>query len=109
MISTKNHFEPFVAILTESGFVKLGNLIEEYQSGQNLSENKLGQLNTLLVTYYFETKNLIHIEIFNAINNQLKKCSGGRKKIIENSIKILHETGSLIRNPKHEQIIGGRK
>ena len=108
MSNTKNHFE-FAAILTESGLVKLGNLIEEYQFGLNLSENKLAQLNTLLVTYYFETKNLIHLEIFSAINNHLNKYSDKGKKIIQNSIKILHENRFLKRNPKCKQIIGVRE
>jgi len=52
MSNARNHFE-FAAILTESGLVKLRNLIEEYQFGLNLSENKLGQLNSLLVTFYY--------------------------------------------------------
>ena len=109
MSSTKNHFEPFAAILTETGLVKLGNLIEEYQSGQILSDNKLAQLSLLLVTYYFETENMIHLEIFNATNNELKKQSGMGRATIQNSIKILHENGLIKRNPNHKRITGGRK
>ena len=107
MSNAKNHFE-FAAILTESGLVKLRNLIEEYQFGLNLSENKLGQLNSLLVTFYFETKNLIHLEIFSATNNHFNTYGDKGKKIIQESIKILHENGFLKRNPKHKQIIGER-
>ena len=109
MSSAKNQIEPFPSILTESGLMKLGNLIEEYQSGQTLSENKLAQLNSLLVTYYFETKNMIHLEIFSATNNQFNKYSNVENEIIQNSIKFLHENGFIKRNPKHKQIIGERK
>ena len=109
MSSTKNQFEPFPSILTESGLVRLGNLIEEYQSGQTLSDIKLAQLNSLLVTYYFETKNMMYLEIFSATGNQLKQHSDMGKKIIQHTIQFLHENGLIQRNPKHKQIIGGRK
>jgi len=108
MSNAQNHFE-FAAILTESGLVKLGNLIEEYQLGENLSDNKLGQLNTLLVTYYYQTGNLIHGQIFSAINSYFeKKHIDKGRKMVRDSIKVLHENGFIKRNPKHKQIIGER-
>ena len=106
MSDAKNHFE-FAAVLTDSSLVQLGNLIEEYQLGGNLSDNKLGRLNTLLLTYYFETGNLIHGEIFSAINEHfVKKHSDKGDKMVRDSIKALHENGFLKRNPKHKQTIG---
>jgi len=106
MSDAKNNFE-FAAVLTDSGLVQLGNLIEEYQLGENLSDNKLGRLNTLLVTYYFETGNIIHGEIFSAINEHfVKKHSDKGVKMLRDSIKALHENGFLKRNPKHKQTIG---
>ena len=89
MSNAQNHFE-FAAILTDSGLIQLGNLIEEYQLGENLSDNKLGQLNTLLVTYYYQTENLIHGKIFSAIDRHFtKKHSDKGRKMVRDSIKTL--------------------
>ena len=108
MSNTESNVE-FAVILTESGLSKLGNLIEEYQLGQNLSENRLGQLNTLLLTYYYETENLIHGKIFSEINSHFEKHSDKGRKMVADSIKILHENGFIKRNPKHKFVIGERK
>jgi len=94
--------------ITESGLTRLGNLIEEYQIAKNLSENKLVQLNILLLTYYFETHNLIHNEIFDEINSNFEKHEE-REKFIPKNIKFLHENGFLKLTSTYSKIKGARK
>ena len=94
-MSYKNISSVFDAVsITESGLIRLGNLIEEYQIAKNLSENKLVQLNILLLAYYFETHNLIHREIFDEVNGNFEKRNE-QKKYIPKNIKFLHENGFL--------------
>ena len=103
-MSYKNISSVFDAVsITESGLIRLGNLIEEYQIAKNLSENKLVQLNILLLTYYFETHNLIHNEIFDEINSNFEKHEE-RKKLIPKNIKFLHENRFLKLTSTYTQI-----
>ncbi len=94
--------------ITESGLTRLGNLIEDYQIARKLSENKLVQLNLLLLTYYFETHNLIHNEIFDEINNNFEKHEE-RNKLIPKNIKFLHENGFLKLTSTNTQFSGEGK
>ena len=92
------HFESLPMTITKYGVVQLGNLIEEYQLKHNLSDYKLAQLHMLLFAYYFETKNIIHEDIFNEIKIHFGKQYEKGEKYIEKVIKSLHENGSLGRN-----------
>ncbi len=103
MNNKQNRFKSLPATITKSGLVQLGNLIEEYQLIPNLSENKLAQLHILLLAYYFETKNIIHDEIFYEIKIHFKKHNDRGKKFIVNAIKYLHENGSLGLNTNYKR------
>ena len=98
MNTKPSNFESLPMTITEFGVVQLGNLVEEYQLEHNLSDYKLAQLHMLLFAYYFETKNIIHGEIFNEIKIHFGKHSDEGGKFIKKAIKSLHETGSIGRN-----------
>ena len=95
------------ATTTESGSVHLRNLIVEYHLGKKMSENKLAELDTLLLILYYESGNLIHGKIFNEIDSNFKKHSDKGKKFLVNSIATLHENGFIKMNPEHKPSYGG--
>ena len=109
-MSYKNISSVFNAVsITESGLMRLGNLIEDYQIAKSLSENKLVQLNILLLTYYFETHNLIHREIFDEINSNYEKSGEKQTKLIPKNIKFLHENRFLKLTSTYTRISGEGK
>ena len=57
----------FPALITPKGITELGNLAEEYYLNHNLSYEKLAYLSMLLVTYYMQTGNIIHKDVFDQI------------------------------------------
>jgi hypothetical protein len=78
---------------------ELGNLVEEYQSKDNLSLEKISRLQMLLVTYYMQTGNIIHRDVFEKIKQTFEKLSDG-DSFVKKNIEFLFQFGCLERNPK---------
>ena len=75
------------------------NLVEEYHSDDNISLEKASRLQMLLVTYYMQTENLIHRDIFEEIKQTFQRFSDGDLYVAKN-IEFLNLLGCIEKNPK---------
>ena len=91
----------FPALITSKGLTELGNLAEEYHLNPNHSSKKLANLEMLLLTYYMQTGNIIHKDIFDQIDRKFAKLpdhgSSHSKKIPE----FLSRSGFIVKNPNY--------
>lgn len=106
-MNSKENLPEIHAVVTESGLIQLGNLIEEYSWNTKMSESKLSELYILLLTYYLETENIIYEKIFDEIKNFFNKNNAEKKSLVKNSIKTLHENGHIEMRSKHKPSFGG--
>jgi len=91
----------FPSIITDKGIMALENYTEDYQRNSFLSPEKLGRFQTLMFTYYMQTGNIIHKDIFDEVKRRLQKFSDGGSSFVSKSIKFLFESGCLDKNPKY--------
>ena len=91
----------FPSIITDKGLIQLGNYFEEYITSSVFSPEKLTKFQTLLLTYYMQTGNLIHKDVFDEIERKLQIFSDGGTSYHSKSIKFLHQSGCIDKNPKY--------
>ena len=91
----------FPSIITDKGIMALENYTEDYQRNSYLSPEKLSRFQTLMITYYMQTGNIIHKDIFDEVKRRLQKFSDGGSSFVSKSIKFLFESGCLDKNPKY--------
>ena len=89
----------FPSIITDKGMIQLGNYFEEYEIDSLFSTEKLTRFQTLLLTYYMQTGNLIHQDMFDEVERKLKNSSDGGSSYRSKSIKFLNQSGCIERNP----------
>ena len=70
--------------ITKNGLNHLGNLIEEYQLRNDMSLDKMAQINLLLLTYWFQTDIMIHGIIFDEINEKFPHLVNEDECILKN-------------------------
>ena len=91
----------FPSIITDKGIMALENYTEDYQRNSFLSPEKLGRFQTLMITYYMQTGNIIHRDIFDKVERKLQNLSDGGSPFVSKSIKFLFESGCIDKNPKY--------
>ena len=91
----------FPALITPKGITELGNLTEEYYLNQNLSYEKLAYLSMLLVTYYMQTGNIIHKDVFDQIDKKFAKLSDGGSSYSGKTPEFLSRSGCIVKNPDY--------
>ena len=91
----------FPSIITDKGIMALENYTEDYQRNSFLSPEKLSRFQTLMFTYYMQTGNIIHKDIFDEVERKLQNLSDGGSPFVSKSIKFLFESGCLDKNPKY--------
>ena len=91
----------FPALITSKGITKLENLAEEYYLQHNLSHEKLAYLLTLLLTYYMQTGNIIHKNIFDQIDKKLTKLSDHGSSYRRKTPEFLSRSGCIVKNPEY--------
>ena len=91
----------FPSIITDEGMIELGNLVEEYGLNVDLSLEKITRLQTLLLTYYMQTGNLIHKDIFEEIKRKFQKFPNGNSPYVSKSIEFLFSFGCIEKNPEY--------
>jgi len=66
-----------------------------------LSPEKLARFQTLMVTYYMQTGNIIHKSMFEEVKSKLQNHSDKGSSYVQKSIEFLHKTGCIVKNPKY--------
>ena len=90
----------FPSIITDKGMIRLENYFEEYRTSSVLSPEKLARFQTLLFTYYMQTGNLIHKDVFEEVKRKLENLSNGGSSFVSKSIEFLFKSGCIERNPE---------
>ena len=91
----------FPSVITDKGIAELENFTEQYQMKSFLSPEKLARFQTLMVTYYMQTGNIIHKSLFEEVKSKLQNLSNGGSSYIQKSIEFLHKSGCIVKNPKY--------
>jgi len=89
----------FPSIITDKGIMALENYTEEYQRNSFLSPEKLSRFQTLMFTYYMQTGNIIHKDIFDEVERKLQNLSDG-DSYVSKSIDFLYKSGCIDKNPE---------
>ena len=92
--------QSFPSVITTRGTTEMGNLVEEYLLRHSLSIQKLVNLEILLLTYYVQTGNVIHEDIFNKIEKQIQKLHHRRNYRVRRGIEYLNVSGCIEKNSK---------
>ena len=80
--------------ITKNGLNHLENLIEEYQLRNDMSQDKLAQINLLLLIYWYQADNMIHAMIFDKINTKFQYLPHEDECISKNA-KLLIASGYI--------------
>ena len=91
----------FPALITSKGLIELGNLAEEYHLNHNLSYEKLANLEMLLLTYYMQTGNIIHEDVFDQIDKKFAKLSDRGSSYSKKVPEFLSRSGCVVTNPDY--------
>ena len=91
----------FPSVITDKGVDELENFTEQYQMNSFLSPEKLARFQTLMVTYYMQTGNIIHKSMFEEVKSKLQNLSDGSSSYVQKSIEFLYKSGCIVKNPKY--------
>ena len=91
----------FPALITFKGLTELGNLAEEYHLNHELSYKKLASLEMLLLTYYMQTGDIIHKDIFDQIDKKFTKFSDCGSSYSKKIPEFLSRSGCVVKNPDY--------
>jgi len=88
----------FPSVITDKGMFQLENYFEEYGTNSFLSPEKLARFQTLLFTYYMQTGNIIHKDVFEEVKRKLQNLSDNGSSNVLKSIEFLHKAGCIEKN-----------
>ena len=92
------------SLITDKGLSRLGNLVEEYLLRHDLSYEQLTHLELLLMTYYAQTGNLIHNNIFYQILKKYQKLPDHGFSYTKKGIEFLNRSECIEDNPNYNSL-----